>query len=129
MDIVDSARGLEEHSEMGRKRTTSTKAGWKDRKAKQQALRDKDKDERQRNGSTPELAIVEDQWVWRRRNCPDATVLLQKLIGRNGKYFDELTLMSADEVRVVYFDVSDLHEKEIRRLTSLLKNRKHVGRR
>jgi hypothetical protein len=66
---------------------------------------------RKRDGSTPELAIVEDQWVWRRRNCPDATVLLQKLIGRNGKYFDELTLRSADEMRVVYFDVSDVFGK------------------
>jgi hypothetical protein len=60
-----------------------------------------------RDGSTPERAIVEDQWVWRRRNCPGAKMLLQKLMGRNGKYFDELTLMWAGEVRVLYFDVSD----------------------
>ena len=65
----------------------------------------------ERDGSTPELAIIEDQWMWRRRTCPGATVLLQKLLVRNGKYFDELTLMSADEVRVVYFDVSDLFGK------------------
>jgi hypothetical protein len=65
----------------------------------------------ERDGSTPELAIIEDQWVWRRRNCPDATLLLQRLIRRNGKDFDELRLMSAGEVRVVYFDVSHLFEK------------------
>jgi hypothetical protein len=64
-----------------------------------------------RDGSTPERAIVEDQWEWRRRNYPDATVLLQKLIGSNGKYFDEVTLRSADGVRVVYFDVSDVFGK------------------
>jgi hypothetical protein len=65
----------------------------------------------ERDGSTPELAIAEDQWAWRRRNCPDARLVLQKLIRERNKFFDELTLRSGDELRIVYFDVSVHFEK------------------
>jgi hypothetical protein len=37
-----------------------------------------------------------------------ASASLQKLIGIGGRYFDELTLSSEDEVPVVYFDVMAL---------------------
>jgi hypothetical protein len=45
-----------------------------------------------RDGSTPANAILEDQNVWRRRNCPGFTVAMQKLMVKDGKHFDELTL-------------------------------------
>ena len=69
---------------------------------------DEDRHVPERDGSTPELAILEDQWVWRRRHCPGFTQAMQMLMSRDGKYFDQLTLESGDEVRVVYFDVSAL---------------------
>jgi len=62
------------------------------------------------DGSTPAKVILEDQNVWRRRNCPGYTLMLQKLIVIDGKEIDELRLASpsGDEMRVVYFDVSHL---------------------
>jgi hypothetical protein len=65
-----------------------------------------------RDGSTPANVIVEEHGVWRKRNCPGFSLALQKLMVMDGKYVDELTLWSEDEVRVVYFDVSDLFGKE-----------------
>jgi hypothetical protein len=61
-----------------------------------------------RDGSTPANAILEDQNAWCRHHCPGYSVVLQRLLGIDGKYVDELTLSSedGDDVRVVYFDVS-----------------------
>ncbi len=63
-----------------------------------------------RDGSTPANAILEDQNVWRTRNCPGFTLALQRLTVIDGKHYDALTLASpsSDEMRVVYFDVSHL---------------------
>ena len=73
-----------------------------DRKAR------KNKPVRKRDGSTPAKAIVEDQSVWRRRNCPGFTLALQRLTEIDGKYFDVLTLRSEDETRIVYFALTHL---------------------
>jgi hypothetical protein len=85
-----------------------TKAKAKSFRAGGAAMSKKDKHVPRPDGSTPATAIIEDQNVWRRRNCPGFTLALQRLMGIDGKYFDELTLWSEDEVRVVYFDVSNL---------------------
>lgn len=66
-----------------------------------------------RDGSTPANAILEDQNVWRKRNCPSFTLALQRLMVIDGKHFDVLTLASpsSDKMRVVYFAVSHLFGK------------------
>jgi hypothetical protein len=61
-----------------------------------------------RDGSTPATAIVENQDVWRRRNCRGFTLALQRLMVVDGKHVDELTLWSDDKVRVVYFALAHL---------------------
>jgi hypothetical protein len=97
---------------MAKTKPRSAKRAGKKQRSARQALSDKDQRVRKRDGSTPAKAIIEDQNVWRRRNCPGFTVALQKLIGIDGRYFDELTLRSPEDgMRVVYFDVSDLFRK------------------
>ena len=50
-----------------------------------------------------------DQSRWRAQHCPGAERLLQQLIIHEGRYFDALTLaLTSGDVRVVYFDVTDL---------------------
>jgi hypothetical protein len=50
-----------------------------------------------------------DQSRWRAQHCPGAEQLLQQLMIHEGRYFDALTLaLTSGEVRVVYFDVTDL---------------------
>jgi hypothetical protein len=67
--------------------------------APQQALRD---------GSSFERAILVDQNRWRATHCPGAELLLQKLCGDGGRYFDVLTLaLPSGEVREVYFDITE----------------------
>jgi hypothetical protein len=65
-----------------------------------------------RDGSSPALAIVEDQWLWRRRHCPRFTQTKQVLIRVGNKYFDRVTLCSPSdgETRVLYFELSHLEE-------------------
>jgi hypothetical protein len=97
---------------MAKTKPRSAKRAGKTQRPVRQALSDKDQHVRQRDGSTPAKAIIEDQNVWCRRNCPGFTVAIQKLMGIDGKYFDELTLRSPEDgMRVVYFDVSDLFKK------------------
>ena len=62
-----------------------------------------------RNGSTSARAILEDQSVWRRRECPGWTVLVQFLLagGPKGRRIDRLILGSpTGATRVVHFDVT-----------------------
>ena len=47
--------------------------------------------DRARDGSAPAKAILEEQNVWRRRNCPGFTLALQMLRHIDGKYLDVLT--------------------------------------
>jgi hypothetical protein len=66
-----------------------------------------------RDGSTPERAILEDQWRWWRRELPDWRLLMQTYErGPNGTRIDHYWLESpaGDQVREVYFDVTHVHE-------------------
>jgi hypothetical protein len=79
----------------------------KKRKAKAKASRKTDGPER-RHGSSFERAILMTKVLWQARHCPGAERLLQKLMSHEGRYFDVLTLaLTSDEVRDVYFDVTE----------------------
>jgi hypothetical protein len=77
-----------------------------------------------RDGSMPDKAIREDQWVGRRRKAPGLRVAMPKLMRRDsrGGYLDELTLVAVDErgdwsqAIVRYFDVTDVVENSLKRL-------------
>ena len=65
-----------------------------------------------RDGSSFERAILMDQGPWRARHCPGAEVLLQKLMGHKGRYFDLLVLaLPSGEVRDVYFDLTAMFKR------------------
>jgi hypothetical protein len=67
-----------------------------------------------RDGSSFECAILIDQNRWRAQDCAGAKLLLQKLQGHDGRYFDVLLLeLTSGEVREVYFDLTETFKRLI----------------
>ena len=64
-----------------------------------------------RDGSSPERAIVvadvADEYAWLRTRYPTFRLVLQRLIGHEGRMFDALMIDGgSDALLLVYFDVT-----------------------
>jgi hypothetical protein len=69
-----------------------------------------------RDGSSARNAIdaaaIHDEYKWVKRHYPGHAVVLQRLTGAHGKFFDVLTICSkSGKMHTVYFDVSSFFGK------------------